>query len=246
MQLPTIEGHYKGFTAYYIKDSSGSVINPDRHLSESNGRLQRWIQWGDTDSGNGSMIFLDTNLQKIATLKMYRTNRLWYARVGNGTTRIDTGEQPSIQAAALDTHNDNHDYTPSPPTKNMDNDVINMVINDIPPQQTYSSSPDNIRDIPQIHSAKVWDELSRDNAPPLLQRTDTCSEFDSESTCSNSEDPYRSPIPIVVTTKPSLKQKPELISNLSSSNPPTAIGVTISMASDTNPVVQWNNKSFNA
>ena len=57
MQLLTIEGNYEGFTTYYNIDSSGSVISLDRHVSESNGCLQRWIQLGDTDSGNGSMIF---------------------------------------------------------------------------------------------------------------------------------------------------------------------------------------------
>ena len=78
MNLPTVEGLYKGFTTYYSTDASGLVISPDRHISESNGRLRRWIQWGDTDTGNGSMIFLDHQLQKIATLKMYQTNGLWY------------------------------------------------------------------------------------------------------------------------------------------------------------------------
>ena len=60
MKLPMVEGLYEGFTTHYSKDSSGSVISPDRHISKSKGRLQRWIQLGYIDSGNGSMIFLDT------------------------------------------------------------------------------------------------------------------------------------------------------------------------------------------
>ena len=99
-KLPTVEGSYEGYTTYYSKDSSGSasMISPGRHVSESKGRLQRWIQWGGTESGNGSMIFLNKQVQKIATLKMYRTNDLWYARVGNGTALIDNIEAPSISA----------------------------------------------------------------------------------------------------------------------------------------------------
>ena len=37
MNLPTIEGSYEGFTTYYSKDASDSVISPDRHVSESQG-----------------------------------------------------------------------------------------------------------------------------------------------------------------------------------------------------------------
>ena len=75
---------------------NGQISHNDGHVSESKGHLQRWIQWGDTDSGNGSMIFLHNKLQKITTLKMYRTNGLWYARVGNDTALIDTTGTPSI------------------------------------------------------------------------------------------------------------------------------------------------------
>ena len=128
MQLPIIEGRNKGFTMYYSKDSSDSVISLDRHVIESNGRLQWWIQWGDTDSGNGSIIFLDTNLQKVATLKMYGTNGLWYARVGNGIAPIDTNQTPSIWTAASDMHSGDHDYTPSPKPDHVDTEMINVVL----------------------------------------------------------------------------------------------------------------------
>ena len=37
MRLPTVEGLYGGFTTHYSKDSSGSIISPGRHVSESKG-----------------------------------------------------------------------------------------------------------------------------------------------------------------------------------------------------------------
>ena len=134
------------------------------------------------------MIFLDTDLRKVTTLKMYHTSGLWYVRVGNGTDSIDTMETPSIRAAAYDTHThtEGNEYMPSPKTNHMDTEVINMAINDTPPQQTNSSPPATGHDILQIHSTKLWDEVSTDNAPPLLQQTDTCSESDSEQTFTDS------------------------------------------------------------
>ena len=99
MKLPMVEGSYENFTTYYSKDSSRSVTNPDQDVSESNRRLQRWIQRGDTESDKGSMIYLDNQLPKIATLKMFQTNEIWYARVGHGAALIDTTETPSICAA---------------------------------------------------------------------------------------------------------------------------------------------------
>ena len=150
MNLPTIEGSYEGITMYYSSDASGSIISPDHHVSESDGRLQRWIQWGDTNSGNGSMIFLDTQLQKVATLEMYRTNGLWYAQVGNSQTQIDTTELPSIRSVEYAAS------TPVPPPSLRDQlagdntNVINMVLQDTGPLLSHGTPVKNTT--PQIHS----------------------------------------------------------------------------------------------
>ena len=43
MQLPMVEGLYERFNTYYSKDSGGSVMSFNRHISKSQGRLQQWI-----------------------------------------------------------------------------------------------------------------------------------------------------------------------------------------------------------
>ena len=139
MRLPTIKGGHEGFTTYNSKDSSRSVISLDRHVSESNERLQQWIQYGDIDSGNGSMIFLDNDLRKVATVKMYRTNGLWYARASNDKARINITDTLSIQTTTSDAHVEDQDYMPGSHTRHMDTDMINMVINDDLPQPDYAS-----------------------------------------------------------------------------------------------------------
>ena len=64
---------------------------------------------------------------------MYRTNGLWYARVGTDQALIDTAESPSIGAAE---YKDGSTLTPSliydTPDSN-DNDDINMIIQDNAP-----------------------------------------------------------------------------------------------------------------
>lgn len=180
MKLPTVEGLYDEFTTYCSENASGSVISPHRHVSESKGRLQRWIQWSDTKLGNDSMIFLDNRLQNIATLKIYHTNGIWYARVGNGNTLIETTETLSICAAEYDAAEYNDTANPTPyqvkhPTKNTNTDAINMVLQDSATTPTSYHSHQFQHMTQEIHSSTAWS-----NAPPLLERSDTCSESDSE------------------------------------------------------------------
>ena len=70
------------------------------------------------------MIFLDDQCSK-----MYRTNELWYRRVGNGTALIDTIKTPSICATG---YNDNDYRVPyhqvvTPPLDSIDSDVIDTI-----------------------------------------------------------------------------------------------------------------------
>ena len=215
MNLPMIEGLYEGFTTYYSTYASGSVISPDCHVSKSNGQLQRWIQWGDTDTGNGSMIFLDRQLQKIVTLKMYRTNDLCYARVGNGQALNDTAESPSTKAAE---YTANTDRTPTPvhDTTAGNTDVIHVVINnDVPPHTSNHCGPLQ-QTTPRNPSCTAWSA-----APPLLQHSDTCLESDSERSADSSYS-INTPdtvIPTFITTKPKPKlHKIHLVPKQTNSN----------------------------
>ena len=136
---------------------------------------------------------------------MYRTNGLWYARVGSGQNQIDTTESPFIQSEEYAAD------TPAPPPLLCDplagdtTNAINMVLQDkgTSPSQSAPIQYTN----PQIHSSTAWNE-----PPPLLQRSDTSSESDSKSEdSSNSATQHidalpTPPIPIIITTK---QQVPE-------------------------------------
>ena len=131
---------------------------------------------------------------------MYRTNGLWYAQVGNSQTQIDTTELPSIRSVEYAAS------TPVPPPSLRDQlagdntNVINMVLQDTGPLLSHGTPVKNTT--PQIHSNTAWNE-----SPPLLQRSDTCSESDSKSEDSdniltqNINALPTPPIPITITTK---------------------------------------------
>ena len=163
------------------------------------------------------MTFLDNNLQKITAFKMYRTNILWwYARVGNDKALIDTTESPSIQTAE---YNDSRTISPSPvyDTQNSNNnDVITMVIQDTVTATMFFQSDQKQHTAPQIHSSMAWTD-----APPLLQRSDTCSESDSDDSEDSSHPSTTLPdtaIPIFITAeKKSKVYKKPLVPNQSNS-----------------------------
>ena len=142
------------------------------------------------------MIFLDNQLHKIATLKMYCTNGLWYARVCNGQTRIDTTESPSIRIAKYADSVRIPPWSPSQALQDDDAIIINMVQQDNDNLQTNLLQYDE----PQIYSTMAWT-----NPSPLLQQSDTCSASDSdESTIDSSYQIKDLPIPsilIVITTR---------------------------------------------
>ena len=105
---------------------------------------------------------------------MYQTNGLWYARVGNSQTQIDTTESPSIRST---------EYAAGTPTllplfrdplSGDNTNVINMVLQDTDPLLSHGTPVEHTT--PQVHSSAAWYESSS-----LLQQSDTCSESDSES-----------------------------------------------------------------
>ena len=153
------------------------------------------------------MIFLDNQLQKVATLKIYQTNGLRYAQVGTGQTRIDTTESPSIRTAK---YANRARIPPCLPSQALQNDDV-IVMNLVQQDSDHSPSQNNLlrHNDPKVHSTMAWT-----NPPPLLQRTDTCSASDSDkSTIDLSyqiNDLPTPSIPIVITTskKDAVSPKP--------------------------------------
>ena len=166
------------------------------------------------------MIFLDDHLQKIVTLKMYRTNELWYARVGNVPALINNIETPSICAAERDINGDRVLYpqaiTSSTDTTN--NNIINIVLKDNTGQTQYPDHQENIQqDTPQIHSSMAWS-----NFPPIAECCDTFLESNSDcmdysSITTDSTD--TTIISIFITTQPLVNTKTPTNSNLNRLKP---------------------------
>ena len=99
------------------------------------------------------MVFLDHHLQKIATLKLYHMNGLWYKRVGNGTIQIDNKDKTLLICAA-NHHTDHNQHpqitqVPSEMDIDMDNNVIGIAIQDKNNKQvdTMNTSMINMYDI---------------------------------------------------------------------------------------------------
>ena len=80
---------------------------------------------------------------------MYRTNGLWYARVGNGQALIDTAKYPSIKAAGCKDSSENQ-ITTKYNTTASDDDAVHMAIDN-----------DVLKSTPRIHSTTAWPD-----APP--------------------------------------------------------------------------------
>ena len=145
------------------------------------------------------MIFLDSQLQKIATLKMYQINGLWYARVGNSKALIDTTEKLYIRAAAYDCVVTLR-ITPSMSTYTSNHKVIDIVLQDNIQPPPIGRTSQFQHTTPQIHSSIAWS-----SAPPLLERSNTCSESDIEvmndSIQQSTKNTQETTIPIFITTK---------------------------------------------
>ena len=78
-------------------------MSPDRHVKKSEQRLRRWIQWGDLTSGQGAVVFIGRDLKTVATIRMYRRNGMWFARIGGGSVEMNLSGHDSASINRLET-----------------------------------------------------------------------------------------------------------------------------------------------